>query len=146
MKTVIFDIDGTLADLSHRIHHIEGDKKNWQAFHEDCPHDDPIDTTIQVNNALYNAGHNIVLMTGREEQNRIATIEWCHKHSVKFHHLLMRKTGNRQQDTIVKAKLYASMIDADMPSVLCVFEDRNRAVQMWRDLGITCYHVTDGDY
>lgn len=34
MKTefVIVDIDGTVADLRHRIHFIQGEKKDWDAL------------------------------------------------------------------------------------------------------------------
>ena len=146
MQTIIFDIDSTLSDLSDRIHHISNGKRNWQAFHDECINDAPIQPTILVNQALYYAGHNIVLLTGREEGNRSDTIKWCHKYGVAFHTLLMRKKGNRQQDTAVKMKHYNDSIKDKMPPVLCVFEDRNRVVAMWRELGLTCYHVTDGDY
>lgn len=33
IKYVIVDIDGTVADLSHRIHFIEGEKKDWDSFY-----------------------------------------------------------------------------------------------------------------
>lgn len=29
---IIFDIDGTLADCSHRLHWIQSKPKNWNAF------------------------------------------------------------------------------------------------------------------
>jgi len=35
MKTVLFDIDGTLADINHRRHHVEGDNAHWHAFFEE---------------------------------------------------------------------------------------------------------------
>ena len=46
---IIVDIDGTLADLTHRLHHIRGDgKKNWDAFHDACPNDVPIKTVVAM--------------------------------------------------------------------------------------------------
>jgi len=33
MKTVIFDLDGTLCDITHRLHFIEGDNKDWDGFY-----------------------------------------------------------------------------------------------------------------
>ena len=29
----IFDIDGTLADNTHRLHFIQGEVKDWEGFH-----------------------------------------------------------------------------------------------------------------
>jgi FMN phosphatase YigB (HAD superfamily) len=40
---IIFDIDGTLMDISHRKHFVDGDKKDWQAFKNATIKDTPID-------------------------------------------------------------------------------------------------------
>lgn len=29
---IIFDIDGTLANIDHRLHHLEGFNPNWKSF------------------------------------------------------------------------------------------------------------------
>ena len=44
MKTefVIVDIDGTVADLRHRLHFIQGEKKDWDAFYSHAGEDSPI--------------------------------------------------------------------------------------------------------
>ncbi len=39
-NTVIFDIDGTLADCSHRLHHIQKDPADWDGFYEACEDED----------------------------------------------------------------------------------------------------------
>lgn len=31
---IVFDLDGTLADCEHRIHHITKEPKDWRAFFE----------------------------------------------------------------------------------------------------------------
>jgi phosphoglycolate phosphatase-like HAD superfamily hydrolase len=41
MKTVIFDLDGTLCDISHRLHFIENGNKDWDGFYAACPDDVP---------------------------------------------------------------------------------------------------------
>jgi hypothetical protein len=38
----LFDFDGTLADCTHRLHHIKGSRKNWRAFFAACSKDGPI--------------------------------------------------------------------------------------------------------
>ena len=39
--TVICDIDGTIADNSHRQHYLEG-KRDWKSFFEGIENDKPI--------------------------------------------------------------------------------------------------------
>lgn len=36
---VVFDLDGTLADGDHRLHHITGETKDWRAFFAACGDD-----------------------------------------------------------------------------------------------------------
>ena len=48
----IFDIDGTIADCNHRVHHLSGRTKDWAAFNAAMTDDTPIDSTIEVMTAL----------------------------------------------------------------------------------------------
>lgn len=48
MKTVIFDLDGTLCDITHRLHFIEGDNKDWDGFYKACPADIPKPAIIEL--------------------------------------------------------------------------------------------------
>jgi len=41
LKTVIFDIDGTLSDNSHRQHFLEQKHKDWEGFFKECEKDKP---------------------------------------------------------------------------------------------------------
>lgn len=47
-KAYIFDIDGTIADCSHRLHFITGEHKNWDAFYDACLDDAPINDVIKM--------------------------------------------------------------------------------------------------
>ena len=35
MKYIVFDIDGVLADCSHRLHYIQGENKDYDKFYSD---------------------------------------------------------------------------------------------------------------
>ena len=89
MKCYIFDIDGTLADLTHRLHFIRDGKKDWNSFKHFCFADKPIPHMVELCRNLYwaaRAGEShqqydgprweIVLMSGRNECQRAATVEW----------------------------------------------------------------------
>ena len=46
--TYIFDIDGTLADCSHRLHYISGENKDWDTFYKECVNDKPIMDVVEI--------------------------------------------------------------------------------------------------
>ena len=75
----IFDIDGTIADCNHRVHHLSGARKNWAAFNAAMVNDTPIESTIKVMNALSH-NHAILLLTGRSEETRDVTEAWLSRH------------------------------------------------------------------
>jgi phosphoglycolate phosphatase-like HAD superfamily hydrolase len=54
-KAVIFDRDGTLADLTHRIHHIKANPPNCDAFFAECGDDRVIEPIREL--ALMVAAH-----------------------------------------------------------------------------------------
>jgi hypothetical protein len=57
----------------------------------------------------------------------------------------MRKHNDFRKDAIVKKEIYEEKI-ADHHDVLCVFDDRQLVVEMWRELGLTCMQVAPGDF
>lgn len=74
-ELVIFDIDGTLADISERVHHIRRKPKNWTAFNAGMAPDRAIHSKVRLCNLLYVAGLRIILCSGRNEKNRPETME-----------------------------------------------------------------------
>ena len=83
-KLIICDIDGTIANIEHRLHYIKGQKKDWE--------------------------------------------------------LHMRKEGDYRPDTTIKYEMmYELKITPD--DVLCILDDRQSVVDMWRQEGFRCLQV-----
>lgn len=141
----IFDIDGTLSDPSHRIHHIESKPKNWDAFYEACDADMIIASVAFIAHLLMSKSYPIAFLTGRPESVRAKTVNWLmkyHLYDASTTPLYMRAVGDKRQDFIVKSELIQKMpypVDA-------IFEDRTSVVKMWRELGYTCFQVADGNF
>jgi hypothetical protein len=57
----------------------------------------------------------------------------------------MRKHNDYRSDDIVKKEMYFEYIQPKY-NVVCVFDDRDKVVKMWRDLGILCCQVYYGDF
>jgi len=124
MKTYIVDIDGTLADLSHRLHHIQKEPKDWDAFFDGCEEDEPIQNVIDVVRQLGTTqGNRIVYLTGRPERVRGKTICWLSKNGLPERNLVMRKNGDHRPDTIAKRELLEKL-QSEGHEIVGVFEDR----------------------
>lgn len=151
MKHIICDIDGTVSDLQHRLHHVKAGpgKKNWDAFHEGVEHDNPFPDIIRIVTILRDSGHPLWFVTGRMDYTREATERWLGKHVGKYEQLFMRKTADYRPDDVVKEEIYGAHLVplAIVPNTtLAVFDDRNRVVTKWRELGFRVLQVAPGDF
>jgi hypothetical protein len=140
---VIFDIDGTLADISERVHHVRKKPKNWKAFNAGMAQDKAIHSMVRLCNILYAAGLRIVLCSGRNEKNRPETVEWLAKQGVNYHELLLREDNDFRTDAVVKREILQTM---DKSKILFVVEDRSRVVEMWRSEGLVCLQPAPGEF
>ena len=152
MKAVIFDIDGTLADASHRRRFLEKSPKDWNSFYEGMDEDEVIEPVefllMCIKNAIYfrELPVEIIFCTGRPERYREITEQWLsQKLDIYNHRILMRKEGDFRADDIVKQEML-DQLKAEGFEVFLVFDDRQRVVDMWRRNGIQCCQVAPGDF
>lgn len=144
---VICDIDGTICDLSHRLHFIENPPKSWDAFHAACSDDLPIHAMRDILCRLI-GDDAVFYVTGRNEAIRRQTVDWLDKHGFPQGALFMRNGSDRRQDWEVKREILHEQIYPHNPKseILCVLEDRDQVVKMWREEGLVCLQVKDGAY
>lgn len=142
-EIVIFDIDGTLADVSERIHHLQKKPKNWKGFFRGMAQDKAIKSMVRLCNILYSSGVRITLCSGRSEEHRSETVKWLARQGIKYHELRLRRDGDRRSDVTVKREMLAGI---DKTKVLFVVEDRSRVVQMWRSEGLVCLQCAPGEF
>ena len=138
---VVFDLDGTLSDAAHRVRFLQQKPKDWEAWHKACIDDAPMTAPIKVYKALRSRGHFMQIWTGRSESVRDLTIEWLNRHYIRYRRLLMRPEGDHSHDTKLKEYWMHRYGTPDL-----VFEDRNRMVESYRKLNVTCFQVAEGDF
>lgn len=144
----IFDIDGTLADCSHRIHFVREKPKNYRKFMSLLNEDTVVAPVKEVLDSLaFGDGNRIIFCTGRDEHYRAVTGKWLRDNLIEVTDatLYMRPRGDYRPDVDVKRDLLAR-IRADGFDPKMVFEDRSRVVDMWRKEGLICAQVAPGDY
>ena len=148
-KTVIFDLDGTLALIDKRraISAKDNGKINWKTFFapENISLDEPNVPVIEMAKMLKAQGHSVVIFSGRDSISRKETINWLDKHLVPFDVLKMRPQGTFTPDDVLKQN-WLDQLFPDRSDVLCIFDDRDKVVKMWRDNGISCFQVAEGNF
>lgn len=144
---VVFDIDGTIANIEHRLAYVRSKPTNWSAFNAGIPNDSVNPYVAAAFFALRDAGHDIVFASGRNESTRDATVAWLDANgfwSVDSH-LYMRRTNDFRSDDIVKQEILDEMTSAWGRKPDMVFDDRPRVVRMWRDNDIFVFNVYQGE-
>lgn len=132
---IIVDIDGTLAHMSGRSPY------DYTRVSEDVV--DPVVRGLVVD--AMNAGYWTLIVSGRKDECYDETLVWLVENAIPFDHLLMRKSDDDRDDTIVKGEIYEEHI-AGKFNVRFVLDDRQKVVDMWRSRGLKCLQVAEGDF
>ena len=149
---VIFDLDGTLANIDARrkLSIKDNGKMDWDKFFDpaNIDLDLPNDPVIQMAQLLKDSGKTIIIFSGRSKATKDATRNWLNRNNVPFDILKMRPTGHPWA-FMPDDKLKQTWLDDLIPDrnrIMCIFDDRDKVVKMWRDNGLTCFQVADGDF
>lgn len=143
----VWDIDGTLADCSHREHYVRNKPKDWVKFYGGMINDKPHWDMVHILHALrtdHPANH-VILCTGRPEEYREDTLHWFETNGIPYDALYMRAADDHRTDNVVKVELIRK-IQADGYDPKIVFEDRTRVVKAFREIGLRVLQVRDGDF
>jgi len=145
-RTIIVDVDGTIADASGRKHWVASKPRNWKAFFADIESDPLILPVSKVIEALSETGiYDLVICTGRAEEYKPATLRWLHRHfpDVHFSAYYFRKDGDYRDDTEIKKDMLDQMRKDGFDPIMA-FDDRKKVVDMWVENGIFVFDVAQG--
>lgn len=149
IPAIIVDIDGTIADCSHRLHFIQWEKKDWEGFYQHLSDDKPKQGIIGLIKSVYYDEDNrwdnlqLIFVTGRSDKYFPITDTWLRRYfGMSFPLLLMRREWDFRQDYEIKKEIYENEIK-DKYDVKYVFEDRDQVVKMYRELWLTVLQVAN---
>ena len=130
----VFDLDGTLADTTHREHiREEGD---WDAYFKACKWDIPYYSVIEMVRSLILAGNIVEIWTGRSDIVKDDTVEWLSMIGLEHVPLKMRKSDDRRKDIDLKLEWLSGETIVPM-----FIDDRDQIIDGFRELGIPCMRV-----
>ena len=165
-NTIIFDLDGTLAIIDRRREHATkpNGKINWDEFFNPAhiAFDEPNEPVIKLAQMFKERGFKIVIFSGRNDISFDRTVEWLEWNDVPFDLLVMRPdkfkpkswpiaNGNPatpemrfMPDEILKKEMLNTFLNID--EVFLVVDDRQKVVDMWRELGLNTWQVAPGNF
>jgi len=140
---VIIDIDNTLSIATDRFKMAEKEngKTDWDFVHapENLIADKPNLPMIELAKNYKENNFEVIVLTGRPESTRKITKEWLQKYKIPYDKLYMRSwEDNFLKAPDFKRKIYETEIKEN---VFCAYDDDQRVIDVWIDLGITCFKV-----
>ncbi len=135
-RWIIIDIDGTIAEKWDRYPY------DWHSVGED----DPKEIIIKIIRASIDSFWAYpIVVSGRDESCRRQTELWLQTHFAGEYTLYMRPEGDNRADDLIKKEIYDTHIRSEF-DIICVFDDRDRVVKMWREIWLICLQVASGDF
>ncbi len=145
-QTIIFDVDGTIADVEHRRHFVTQKPADWKSFKEFTVDDTPVQWVVDIAKRFIAQGDDVAFFSARNESQRGITEEQISKWVGDGHKgLFLRPDGDFRPDEEFKSDL-ADKFEEFGGKIDLVFDDRNKVVDMWRARGTTVVQVADGDF
>lgn len=150
-NVIVVDMDGTLADCRHRIHHALA--KDWPSFHalsrDDPPHDDLVTAVKAFISNWPIVDVQLIICTGRSEQYRKITHDWLMAHGIAYDTMLMRPDEDYSPDGELKVGLlsrFFGSIEEARRRVLFILDDRDSAIEGLRNAGLPVWQVRPSGY
>lgn len=145
-ELILFDLDGTLAENSHRQKYVTDGLKDWETFFAQQEFDLPVLPIVKMFRALNSTDQfDLFVVTARPERYRSVTESWLKRHAVQAQRVVMRQDGDRRPDDVIKREILHEL-EANGQRPLFVVDDRKSVVQMWRDEGIVCLQCADHNF
>jgi hypothetical protein len=150
----VLDIDGVLADVRHRLHHLRRRPKDWDAFFAAAPDDPPLAEGLAVVSHLA-AAHDLLYLSGRPARCRADTLTWLRAYGLPDAPLHLRDEHDRRPARLLKVDLLrrlsrdrtvAVLVDDD-PAVCAAAERAGFTVfrATWMDEQPALYEAQERD-
>ncbi|WP_181804261.1 phosphatase domain-containing protein [Streptomyces shenzhenensis] len=121
----VFDIDGVVADVSHRVVHLTAAPPDWETFFALAGSDTPLPQGLALVAEVL-ATHEVAWLTGRPERIRAVTTDWLSAQGLPTGHLHMRPDGDDRPASVLKSAWLVEL--ARIRPVAVVVEDDDAVV------------------
>lgn len=151
---VVFDLDGTIADVRHRMHYIRPDppvdpvtnkkvKRRFDLFHHACVDDGVIEPVAYFYRKFCaDPDVTVVVLSGRDFATHDKTVQWFNDNDLPLPDEMHLKQGDQHLPDVEQKRTRANLIERKYGRPIdMVFEDRDRVVAMWKERGTFVFNV-----
>lgn len=141
---IIFDIDGTVANIDHRLDYVKNHPRNYDAFGAGIVHDTINESVKWLYDYVNTEDNRILFASGRSDEYFDVTEQWLHDNEYyNYKKLYMRPAGDTRPDYVIKKELLDQMREDGYDPKIC-FDDRPSVVREWPKWGVFCFCVNQG--
>lgn len=136
-RAVIFDMDGTLADVSSIRHHVVNKPrgmKNFHAFHAESVNVPANPVVAAAARQAHSEGLAVLIVTARSVQWRHHTAFWLAINDIPSDGMWMRPDRDHRPDVQVKTDIL-KRIRASF-DVVHAWDDNPAIIELWKSHGI----------
>lgn len=134
---ILVDVDGTIA-------HNNG-VRDFYDYTDNVMKDSPDASVIRAVKIAHDAGIKVIIMSGRGDTAKEATIRWMEKYNVPWDDIHMRADKDMRADWIIKDEMVREHIQDNYHVIWC-YDDRNQVVDHHRAMGYQVFQVAPGDF
>lgn len=135
---MVFDMDGTLVDVSGIRHLVEGGNKqrNFDAFHKESVNCPSIPWVLSAAIDAKALGYRVIQVTARSEKYRPHTSWWLADNFVPSDGLFMRPDGDYRPDYEVKRDILDHLVKSY--DIRQAYDDNPAIIGLWSEYNIAC--------
>lgn len=133
---VIFDMDGTLCDVTGIRHLVIGGIRNFEAFHLDSVNCPPHMHVVEAAHKARENGLAVLIVTARKAKFRNHTAMWLALNGVPSDAMLMRADHDNRKDVEVKRNILQRIRRTWKP--VHAWDDNPSIIALWKEEGIPC--------
>jgi FMN phosphatase YigB (HAD superfamily) len=137
-RAVIFDMDGTLANVTSIRHHLvaKDHRKDFHTFHSESVNVPPHEHVVNAAQVAHLQGLAVLVVTARKHMWRHQTAWWLALHNVPSDALFMRANHDQRKDYDVKRDILRQIRHSFDP--IHAWDDNPAIIRLWEEEGIPC--------
>lgn len=131
----IFDLDGTLCNVTSIRHHVLKKHKDFKSFHSESVNCPPNEEVVRAARQAKENGRAVLVVTARSFDYVFHSMFWLNINDVPYDQIYMRAANDYRPDHEVKKDIL-DMIKADGYHPVGAWDDRAEIAEVWESAGI----------